>query len=84
MAEVVAAAVAEAAGHNAADEAFVQGMIPHHQAAIEMVVELGTRGVSPEVRSLAAGIKTAQEREITAMKVLLATWGVKPGGGMHD
>jgi len=82
------AAVMDAAQiHNAADEVFVKEMIPHHEAAIAMVAALGSRGVSPEVKALAAGIKSAQEREITAMKALLASWGVQVpksgGGGMH-
>jgi uncharacterized protein (DUF305 family) len=51
-----------------ADRDFVLGMIPHHQAAVEMAkVELAN-GKDPELRKMAQDIIAAQEREIKTMR----------------
>jgi uncharacterized protein (DUF305 family) len=69
-----AAPAAEA--HNDADVAFAQGMIPHHQQAIEMSdMLLGKQGVDPRVITLANQIKAAQGPEIDQMKGWLNQWG---------
>ena len=70
--------------HNAADVAFAQGMIPHHEQAIEMSRMAG-RASSEEVKALARRIEAAQAPEIEQMKGWLSTWGepVKPEGGGH-
>ena len=65
------------ATHNDADVKFAQGMIPHHQQAIEMSdMLLGKQGVDPEVISLANDIKNAQGPEIEKMQGWLQEWGV--------
>lgn len=65
------------AAHNDADVAFAQGMIPHHQQAIEMVdMLLGKQGIDPEVVSVANTIKNDQGPEIAQMRGWLQEWGV--------
>jgi uncharacterized protein (DUF305 family) len=60
-----------------ADVAFVKGMIPHHQGAIDMAkVELAN-GKDPEIRKLAEGVIAAQEAEIKQMQDWLAAHPVK-------
>lgn len=64
------------ATHNDADVTFTQGMIPHHQQAIEMTdMLLGKQGIDPEVISLANEIKNAQAPEIETMQGWLQEWG---------
>ncbi|TFD41695.1 DUF305 domain-containing protein [Cryobacterium sp. TMT1-2-1] len=61
---------------NAADVAFAQMMIPHHEQAVEMSdIILDTDGVDQDVVDLATGIKAAQEPEIQQMEAWLDAWG---------
>lgn len=63
--------------HNDADVMLAQGMIPHHEQAIEMSdMLLAKQGVDPRVASLANDIKAAQTPEIEQMQGWLAQWGV--------
>ena len=51
-----------------ADKDFIQGMLPHHQGAVEMAkIEL-QYGKDPKARKLARGIIKAQNDEIAWMK----------------
>jgi uncharacterized protein (DUF305 family) len=81
-------ATGDTQAHNDADVMFAQGMIPHHQQAIEMSdLLLAKQGIDPRVVSLANQIKAAQGPEIQQMQGWLADWGVSttttsPGGGM--
>jgi len=72
--------------HNAADVAFATGMIPHHGQAITMAEMAASRATNPEVKSLAAAIKTAQAPEIATMSGWLTGWGqpVPAATGGHD
>jgi uncharacterized protein (DUF305 family) len=74
------------AEHNDADIAFVRGMIPHHEQAVEMSQLAADRAASPQVKQLAATIERAQAPEIEQMRGFLEAWGVEEDssmGGMH-
>ncbi|GAA0256011.1 DUF305 domain-containing protein [Saccharothrix mutabilis subsp. mutabilis] len=79
-----AAATASASTErNDADIAFAQGMIPHHEGAIEMSKLAQGRTTNPKVLDLAARIEQAQDPEIKTMTAWLTAWGAAPTGG-HD
>ncbi len=68
---------ATGAAFNDADVTFSQGMIPHHQQAVEMAdIALDPKvGASDKVRDLATRIKAGQGPEIDMMTTWLTTWG---------
>lgn len=66
---------------NKTDIAFIQGMSPHHESAIDMTDLAADRAQSPEVKQLAERIAAAQEPEIKQMKEMAETWGVELSGG---
>ena len=47
---------------------FVQGMLPHHQGAIDMAKVVLQFGKDPEIKKLAENVVKAQEGEIAVMK----------------
>lgn len=54
---------------------FIEGMIPHHQEAVDTAMEVVERGGStPEIKALAEGIIIAQEKEIVEMKQWYKDW----------
>jgi uncharacterized protein (DUF305 family) len=54
---------------------FLEGMIPHHQEAVDTAKEVLARGGStPEMRKLVEDIITAQEKEIAMMKEWYQAW----------
>lgn len=79
--------------HNSADVAFVTGMIPHHEQAVEMSeLVLAQPDPSPgsdeAVRAIAKQIADAQAPEIELMETWLEDWGmssdtVTDDGGMN-
>jgi len=70
-------AEASAGAHNAQDVSFAQGMIPHHQQAVEMAELADGRAASPQVKDLAARVEKAQGPEISTMTGWLKTWDEK-------
>ncbi|WP_405794500.1 DUF305 domain-containing protein [Streptomyces sp. NBC_01506] len=60
---------------NDADVAFAQGMIPHHQQAVEMAALAEGRASDAEIKTLATEIEKAQDPEITTMRTWLTAWG---------
>ena len=77
----------ESAGesHNDADVAFAQGMIPHHEQAVEMAEMALEKSENPEITDLAARIVDAQGPEIEKLQGWLEEWGedeaADDGGG---
>ncbi|WP_326662580.1 DUF305 domain-containing protein [Streptomyces canus] len=66
-----------AGAHNSQDVSFAQGMIPHHQQAIEMAELADGRAASAQVKDLAARVEKAQGPEITTMTGWLKAWDEK-------
>ena len=62
--------------HADPDVAFVLGMIPHHQGAIDMAQIQLQYGKDPVNRKLAQEIIAAQRHEIQEMKAWLAARGI--------
>ena len=82
-------APAAATEHNEADTMFAQGMIPHHEQAVEMSeMMLKKQGVDPRITALATKIKAAQAPEIEQMTGWLKAWNepaqMASGHGMGD
>ncbi|MBP2476711.1 uncharacterized protein (DUF305 family) [Crossiella equi] len=80
------ASVQPGADHNAADIAFAQGMIPHHQQALDMSKLASGRTQNQKVLDLAKRIQAGQQPEIDKMTGWLKSWNapVKPeGDGGH-
>ena len=88
--EVTTTVAAAGAAFNDADVKFAQGMIPHHEQAIEMAeIALDpTVGASEPVKTLATKIKGAQDPEIQLMTGWLTAWGqpvdMATADTMHD
>lgn len=67
-------APAAATEHNAADTMFAQGMIPHHEQAVEMSEMMLGKNIPAAVTDLATRIKAAQAPEIETMTGWLKSW----------
>ncbi|MGW2523128.1 DUF305 domain-containing protein [Streptomyces sp. NPDC001617] len=69
-------ASSSAAAHNDQDLTFAQGMVPHHQQALEMAKLAADRASSPKVKDLAARIEKAQDPEIQMMNGWMKSWNM--------
>lgn len=61
------------------NRAFLEGMIPHHQAAVDMAAFLAASN-KPELVKLGWEIITAQTKEIEQMKQWMVDWGYTASG----
>lgn len=67
-----------------ADVIFAQGMVPHHEQAVDMAdIALEHPDVSDDVRRIASAVKSAQDPEIEQMQDWLQKWGA-PATGPAD
>jgi uncharacterized protein (DUF305 family) len=64
------------------DGAFLAGMVPHHESAIEMAEMAQMRADHPEIRRLADEIVTAQTNEIDLINDIHERLFGEPVGGM--
>lgn len=59
----------------ASEQEFIEGMIPHHQEAVDTAKEVIARGgTTPEIKTLVENIVVAQEKEIVEMKQWYEAW----------
>ena len=65
------------------DKAFLEGMIPHHQGAIDMAKYL-VNSKHPELKKMWEDIITAQQKEIAQMKQWLTEWGYTNTGWIDN
>jgi uncharacterized protein (DUF305 family) len=66
------------------DALFIDGMIIHHQGAIEMANQALQEATKPEIKTLAEAIIKAQEAEIAQMQAWRESWypDLAPTAGM--
>lgn len=57
------------------DKAFVNGMIDHHQDAIDMARKADAQSKHQEIKDLAKAIIDTQQKEIDTMKQWQQAWG---------
>ncbi|MGI8593660.1 MAG: DUF305 domain-containing protein, partial [Solirubrobacteraceae bacterium] len=71
-----------------AEQAFLQGMVPHHMTAIEMAEMAQQMATKPEIKQLATSIVKSQGGEIEKMNAiygrLFAGATLKPDEMAHD
>ena len=75
---------ADASTGNETDAMFVNGMIPHHEGAIEMAEIAKQRAEHPEINHLADDIVSAQQREIDTMTPLRTELSEHHGDAMME
>jgi hypothetical protein len=57
------------------DAAFIEGMIVHHEGAIDMAKQAQVSAKHAEIKAMAEGIITAQQKEIDQMTQWEKDWG---------
>jgi uncharacterized protein (DUF305 family) len=80
---VLLTACGSPATHNSADVAFAQGMVPHHEQAVDMTGLVGSRTENSHVLDLAERISKAQQPEIDRMNGWLRDWGAPVQATSH-
>jgi len=75
---------AETATGNDADIAFLTGMKPHHEQAVEMSEMVLAADPPAEVAAIARQVQAAQDPEIEQMEKMLADLGEETGGMAHS
>jgi uncharacterized protein (DUF305 family) len=65
------------------DEQFIASMIEHHQGAVDMARLAGAQAKHQEVKDLSKDIISAQEKELTRMKLWQMQWGYDGTGSMN-
>jgi len=75
---------ADAPASNEADVEFLQGMIPHHEQAIDMAEMAVEQAESEQVKQLASRIQDAQGPEIEQMRQMLRSIGAEETSMDHD
>jgi uncharacterized protein (DUF305 family) len=66
------------------DQAFISGMIGHHQGAINMANLAKENAKHDEIKKLADDILSAQSKEIDMMQTWQTDWGYKSTPQSHD
>lgn len=61
-------------GNGEYDQLFIDSMVPHHQAAIDMAQVACDKSEHPEIAQLAASIATSQRDEVATLKAWRKTW----------
>ena len=74
----------EEADYNDADIMFLQGMIPHHEQAVEMAEWVPDRTDRPELLSFAEEIIATQQAEIDQMQTMLDDAGAAGSSDDHE
>lgn len=76
MSDAMASMTTELEGKTgeAFDRAFIEGMIVHHEGAVEMAEQALEKALRPEIKEMAKDIIEAQTREIEMMRKWLKDW----------
>lgn len=59
---------------NAADQAFIDGMVPHHEMALMMADDAVAKATHAELKTFATKVKADQSREISQLKSYRQQW----------
>ncbi len=69
---------------DAFDQAFLSGMIAHHQGAIDMAKQVQASAKHDELKAMAKDILSAQSKEIDQMQTWQTEWGYKTTPQSHE
>lgn len=66
------------------NKAFITHMISHHQSAVDMAKLAEGRAKHQEIKTMAADIITAQQKEIDQMRAWWSMWGYQGNAAGHS